>query len=159
MTNHNKKHADGLEKQFETIKKTRWAKNTRIASSVIWNLFLLFLVIGLTLTVFGASVGAGYFASLVAKEPLRPKEEMRSEIFSYEETSEIYTNGKYLRKVRSDIDRKEVKLEDVSPFVIMQYMQRKMNILLHIMELYQKQFFVDFSKMLRTLTAKQVVRH
>lgn len=118
MTNHNKKHVDGLEKQFETIKKTRWAKNTRIASSVIWNLFLLFLVIGLTLTVFGASVGAGYFASLVAKEPLRPKEEMRSEIFSYEETSEIYTNGKYLRKVRSDIDRKEVKLEDVSPFVI-----------------------------------------
>ncbi|WP_051508786.1 transglycosylase domain-containing protein [Sporosarcina sp. D27] len=100
------------------MKKTKWAKNTRITSGVIWNLFLLFLVIGLTLTVFGASVGAGYFASLVEKEPLRSKQEMRSEILSYEETSEIYTNGKYLRKVRADIDRKEVKLEDVSPYVI-----------------------------------------
>nr|WP_244898685.1 transglycosylase domain-containing protein [Sporosarcina koreensis] len=118
MTKHEKKRVDELEHKFETMKKTKWAKNTRIASGVIWNLFLLFLVIGLTLTVFGASVGAGYFASLVSKEPLRSKDEMRSEIFSYEETSEIYTNGKYLRKVRSDIDRKEVKLADVSPHVI-----------------------------------------
>ncbi|VDG99670.1 Penicillin-binding protein 4 precursor [Lysinibacillus sphaericus] len=118
MTKQDKKRVDELEDKFEAMKKTKWAKNTRITSGVIWNLFLLFLVIGLTLTVFGASVGAGYFASLVEKEPLRSKQEMRSEILSYEETSEIYTNGKYLRKVRSDIDRKEVKLEDVSPYVI-----------------------------------------
>lgn len=118
MTKQDKKRVEELEDKFEAMKKTKWAKNTRIASGVIWNLFLLFLVIGLTLTVFGASVGAGYFASLVEKEPLRSKEEMRSEILSYEETSEIYTNGTYLRKVRSDIDRKEVKLKDVSPYVI-----------------------------------------
>lgn len=118
MTKQDKKRVDELEDKFEAMKKTKWAKNTRITSGVIWNLFLLFLVIGLTLTVFGASVGAGYFASLVEKEPLRSKQEMRSEILSYEETSEIYTNGKYLRKVRADIDRKEVKLEDVSPYVI-----------------------------------------
>lgn len=118
MTKQDKKRVEELEDKFEAIKKTKWAKNTRIASGVIWNLFLLFFVIGLTLTVFGASVGAGYFASLVEKEPLRSKQEMRSEILSYEETSEIYTNGKYLRKVRADIDRKEVKLEDVSPYVI-----------------------------------------
>ncbi|WOV83231.1 transglycosylase domain-containing protein [Sporosarcina jeotgali] len=118
MTKQDKKRVEELEDKFEAIKKTKWAKNTRIASGVIWNLFLLFFVIGLTLTVFGASVGAGYFASLVEKEPLRSKQEMRDEILSYEETSEIYTNGKYLRKVRADIDRKEVKLEDVSPYVI-----------------------------------------
>lgn len=118
MTKQDKKRVEELEDKFEAIKKTKWAKNTRIASGVIWNLLMLFLVIGLTLTVFGASVGAGYFASLVEKEPLRSKAEMRSEILSYEETSEIYTNGKYLRKVRSDIDRKEVKLKDVSPYVI-----------------------------------------
>ncbi|WP_432352258.1 transglycosylase domain-containing protein [Sporosarcina sp. A2] len=118
MTKQDKKRVEELEHKFEAIKKTKWATNTRIASSVVWNLFLLFLVIGLTLTVFGASVGAGYFASLVEKEPLRSKQEMRDQIFSYEETSEIYANGKYLRKVRSDIDRKEVKLEDVSPYVI-----------------------------------------
>ena len=62
---------------------------------------------GLTLAVFAGSVGAGYFASLVAKEPLRSKQEMRDAIFTYEETSEIYLAGNvYIGKVNSDIERK-----------------------------------------------------
>ena len=71
---------------------------------------------GLTLSVFAGSVGAGYFASLVAKEPLRSKQEMRDAIFTYEETSELYLAGNiYIGKVNSDIERKETKLENVSP--------------------------------------------
>ncbi|HEX5564735.1 MAG TPA: transglycosylase domain-containing protein, partial [Sporosarcina sp.] len=76
-------------------------------------------IFGLTLGVFAASVGAGYFASLVAKEPLRSKAEMRGDVFNYEETSEIYfANDIYLGKVNADIERKETTLKDVSPFVI-----------------------------------------
>ena len=91
----------------------------RITSGVVWNLFLLFIIFGLTLSVFAASVGAGYFASLVAKEPLRSKGEMRDAIFNYEETSEIYLAGDvYIGKINSDIERKDIKLNEVSPYVI-----------------------------------------
>ncbi|WP_432358063.1 transglycosylase domain-containing protein [Sporosarcina sp. UB5] len=119
MSEKRKNRIDLIEEKFESLKKKGWAKGVRITSGVIWNLFLLFLVFGLTLGVFAASVGAGYFASLVAKEPLRSKAEMRGDIFNYEETSEIYfANNIYLGKVNADIERKETKLEDVSPFVI-----------------------------------------
>jgi penicillin-binding protein len=116
---HQKNRIDLIEEKLETMTKTKWAKGMRITSGVTWNLFLLFLVVGLTLVVFASSVGAGYFASLVAKEPLRSKQEMRDAIFTYEETSELYLAGNiYIGKVNSDIERKETKLESVSPFVI-----------------------------------------
>ncbi|MCG3089435.1 transglycosylase domain-containing protein [Sporosarcina cyprini] len=119
MSERRKNRIDLIEEKFEDMKKKRWAKGVRITSGVVWNLFLLFLIFGLTLSVFAASVGAGYFASLVAKEPLRTKQEMRSEIFNYEETSEIFfADNKYLGKVSSDIERRETKLKDVSPYLI-----------------------------------------
>ena len=73
MSKHQKNRIDLIEEKLETMTKTKWAKGMRITSGVTWNLFLLFLVVGLTLVVFAGSVGAGYFASLVAKEPLRSK--------------------------------------------------------------------------------------
>ena len=116
MSKQEKNRIDLIEEKLETLNKTKWAKRMRITSGVTWNLFLLFLVVGLTLAVFAGSVGAGYFASLVAKEPLRSKEEMRDAIFTYEETSELYlADNIYIGKVNSDIERKETKLEDVSP--------------------------------------------
>lgn len=119
MNEQEKKRLDHIEEKLETLNQTKWAKGLRITSGVFWNLFLLFLIFGMTLTVFAASVGAGYFASLVAKEPLRSKEEMRDAIFNYEETSEIYLAGDiYIGKINSDIERKETKLDQVSPYVI-----------------------------------------
>jgi len=98
---------------------TKWAKGLRISSSVIWNLCLLLIIGILTLGVFGLSVGAGYFASLVKEEPLRAKEEMRSAVFNYEETSEVYFAGDvYLGKLRTDLERTETNLSEVSPYVI-----------------------------------------
>lgn len=108
-----------LEDKVNSLQEKSWLKNARIASGVTWNLFLIFAICCLTFFVFTASVGAGYFASLVAKEPLRSKQEMREEILTYEETSEIYlANNVYLGKVNADIERKEIKLDEVSPYVI-----------------------------------------
>lgn len=108
-----------LEEKIDILTEKKWIKNLRITSGVVWNLFLLFIVFGITLSVFAASVGAGYFASLVAKEPLRSSEEMRNNIFSYEETSEIYlADNVYLGKINSDIERKETTLDNVSQYVI-----------------------------------------
>jgi len=91
---------------------------SRIAYKVIWNLFLIFIVIGLMGTFFAGGVGAGYFASLVKDEPIRSYAEMKSDVYNYEETSEVYFAGDvFLGNFRSDIERKEVELKDVSPLL------------------------------------------
>lgn len=106
------------QKEFDIHEKS-WAKKLRITGGVFWNLFILLIIFGLALLIFASSVGAGYFASLVSNEPLRSKEEMRNEILTYEETSEIYlANDVYLGKVNADIERKHIAFEDVSQYVI-----------------------------------------
>ncbi|HSO59168.1 MAG TPA: transglycosylase domain-containing protein, partial [Paenisporosarcina sp.] len=94
-------------------------KGMRITSGVIWNLALLLLIVLLVGGAFVGSVGAGYFASLVDQEPLREEKDMRASILSYEETSEFYfANNVYLGKIRTDIQRRETNLEEVSPYVL-----------------------------------------
>lgn len=91
----------------------------RISGDVFWNLSLLALIFIICAVIFVGSVGAGYFASLVKEEPLRSKDEMREQIFSYEETSEIYfANDIYIGKIRTDLDRRETSLANISPTVI-----------------------------------------
>ncbi len=91
---------------------------SRIAYKVIWNLFLIFLVLGLMGAFFAGGVGAGYFASLVKDEPIRSYDEMKTDVYNYEETSEVYFAGDVLLgNFRSDIERKEVKLKDISPLL------------------------------------------
>ncbi|CAM5586011.1 peptidoglycan glycosyltransferase OS=Lysinibacillus sphaericus OX=1421 GN=LS41612_06255 PE=4 SV=1 [Lysinibacillus sphaericus] len=65
---------DWIEKinvKIDAFLEQKWMKTLRISGSVVWNLFLLFLVFALVGTVFVGSVGDGYFASLVQQEPLR----------------------------------------------------------------------------------------
>ncbi|WP_342535937.1 transglycosylase domain-containing protein [Sporosarcina sp. FSL K6-3508] len=108
-----------LESKFEQLKKEPWAKKVRIGSGVVWNLFILLLIFGVIGAVFATSVGAGYFASLVAKEPLRSKEELRNAVFTYEETSEMYfADNVYLGKINSDIERRQITLDKVSQYAL-----------------------------------------
>ena len=91
----------------------------RITGGVFWNLTLLAVIFVATTLLFVGGVGAGYFASLTKDEPLRSKEEMREQIFSYEETSELYfANDIYIGKIRTDLDRRETSLANISPIVI-----------------------------------------
>ncbi|MDO6656185.1 MULTISPECIES: transglycosylase domain-containing protein [Bacillaceae] len=91
---------------------------SRIAYKVTWNLFLIFIVLGLMGTIFAGGVGAGYFASLVKDEPIRSYDEMKRDVYNYEETSEVYFAGDVLLgNFRSDIERKEVELKNVSPLL------------------------------------------
>ncbi|MBM7715244.1 transglycosylase domain-containing protein [Siminovitchia sp. FSL H7-0308] len=104
-----------LKQRAFTIEKKEWMKGFRITYGVAWNLtFLLtiFLVLG---GIFAGGVGAGYFASLVKDEKVRPASNMKQEIFHYEETSKLYfADNIYLGKLQSDIDREEVSIEEVS---------------------------------------------
>ena len=114
-----KKWIDIFNEKIETLAASNWVRYLRITGGVFWNLALIFFVTFLILGIFVASIGAGYFASLVDDEPLRSKEEMRSMIFNYEETSEVYfANNVYIGKLRTDLDRRETTLENVSQNII-----------------------------------------
>ncbi|MCC2250547.1 penicillin-binding protein [Virgibacillus sp. AGTR] len=92
---------------------------SRISYSVVWNVILFFLVIGLIGMFFAGGVGAGYFASLVKDEPVRSYEVMKQDIYNYEETSKLYFAGdKYFGDVRSDLYREETTLENISPTLL-----------------------------------------
>ncbi len=108
-----------INKKIESLANMKWMRAFRITGGVIWNLALLLLILLAALTVFAGAVGAGYFASLVKEEPLRSKDSMRELIFNYEETSEIYfADNIYIGKLRTDLERRETSLKDVSPIVI-----------------------------------------
>ena len=105
--------------KIESLAASKRLQYLRITGGVVWNLALIFLVTFVILGVFAVSVGAGYFASLVKNEPLRSKEEMRDMIFNYEETSEVYfANNVRLGPLRTDLDRRETSLANVSQYVI-----------------------------------------
>lgn len=102
---------------FFTNKKT--VKGARITYSVIWNMVLLLIIVMVLGAGFAGGVGAGYFASLVKDEQIRPYENMKKDIYNYEETSDLYfDNDVYLGKLRTDLYREEVKLDDVSEHLV-----------------------------------------
>ena len=104
---------------YNKWKSSKWSKGLNITTGVFWNLAVLLAIILVVGGVFAASVGAGYFASLVDEEKLRTESEMRNEIYAYEETSEIFfADNQYLGKLRTDLDREETTLEDVSEHAI-----------------------------------------
>jgi penicillin-binding protein 1B len=103
---------------FQVLTNPKAIKSARITYQVVWNLALLFFLITIVGGSFALGVGGGYFASLVKEEPIRTYASMKKQIYNYEETSELYfANDVYLGKLRSDIDREEVKLDQVSKFL------------------------------------------
>lgn len=110
---------DNIEKTTDRWTSTSWFKRMSITTGVIWNLALIFAIVFVTGGVFAASVGAGYFASLVDEENLRSEDEMRAEIYSYEETTEMFfDNDVYIGKVQTDLERKETTLKNISKTAI-----------------------------------------
>lgn len=104
---------------FTLITHGKTVKGARITYSVVWNLFLLILTVIIIGGSFAAGVGAGYFASLVKDEPIRSYESMKKDIYNYTETSELYfDHDVYLGKLRTDLEREEVSLDQVSDYLI-----------------------------------------
>ncbi|MDP4163736.1 MAG: transglycosylase domain-containing protein, partial [Bacillota bacterium] len=94
-------------------------KKARITYHVIWNLFLLFFIIALLGSTFAAGIGSGYFASLLKDEPIRPYDSMKKDIYNYTETTNLYfADNVYLGKLQTDLEREEIKLDQISKFLI-----------------------------------------
>ena len=104
---------------FKKVDNSQNRKYFRITYHVIWNVVLLFLVLGVIGAALVGGIGAGYFASLVKDEPLRSKELLTKDIYDFEETSEIYfANNVYLGKLNTDLEREEIPIEDISEYLI-----------------------------------------
>jgi penicillin-binding protein len=87
-------------------------------SHSFWNFILIFFTIVILCISFGIGLGAGLFASLVKDEPVRSYSSMKKDIYDYTETSNLYyANDVYLGKLNSDLDRDEVKLDQVSKYL------------------------------------------
>lgn len=116
---HLKNKIKHINEKIDTLASSTKMRRLRITGSVIWNLALIFLIFLTTAIVFVGGIGLGYFASLVKDDPLLSKEEMREQIYSYEETSEMYfANEVYIGKIRTDIERRETSIKKVSPTLI-----------------------------------------
>lgn len=116
------KFREFLSKTEETYNKwtaTNWYRRLNITTSVFWNLAIILFIILLAGGVFAASVGAGYFASLVDEEKLRTPDEMKKQIYNYNETSELYfDNEVYIGNIQTDLERKVTTLDKVSDYAI-----------------------------------------
>ena len=106
------------EKQVRFSWQKLWRHFT-ITYEVIWNVCLIIFIASLCAFSFAFGVGAGYFASLVKDAEPIPYKEMKKDIYNYEETTHIYfANHQYLGYFRSDLERDEIKLSEVSPYFI-----------------------------------------
>lgn len=109
-------HMIGKITQF--FEKYKIERKFRITYDIIANIVLFFVITAFLIGIFAGGVGAGYFASLVKDEPIRPYEEMEKDIYNYEETSKLYfANNIYIGDIRADLHREEVSLDEVSDFV------------------------------------------
>ncbi|MDQ0272138.1 transglycosylase domain-containing protein [Cytobacillus purgationiresistens] len=109
---------DKVKPAFGFLTNKKATKGASITYQVIWNLLLLLMITAVLGTAFAGAAGAGYFASLVKDEPIRSYDKMHKDIYNYEETSQLYfADDVYLGKLRTDLDREEIKLENVSDHV------------------------------------------
>ncbi|MBB5172768.1 transglycosylase domain-containing protein [Texcoconibacillus texcoconensis] len=115
----NKRYTNRQDAKGRSFNRQSWFKNLRITSKVVWNLFLVFLATILIGTMFVGGAGAGYFASLVNDEPIRSYDDMKKDIYDYEEISEVYfADDMYLGELPSELERREIPLEDISDHLI-----------------------------------------
>lgn len=113
-----KKAMASLKSYIDVLQEKNILKGFRISYKVVWNLFLIFIVVSLMGVFFAFGTGAGYFASLVRNEPILSYAQMKKDINNYSETSEIYfAHNVLLGKMPTDLERIPVKLNAISPYV------------------------------------------
>lgn len=104
---------------MQTLEKHKIFQKLNSAYTLICNAVFIVIIFSLTLVFFSIGVGAGYFASLVKDEPIPSEEEMKTSIYNYDVTSQIYfADNKLLGNLQTDLERKEITLQDVSKHAI-----------------------------------------
>lgn len=119
MDNNHSNRRFSIKTIVDFLNERKFLKGFRITYQVFWNLLLFFMIGLVSITLFVGGAGAGFFASLVIDEPIRSTEEMRKDIYDYEEVTEIYfANNVYLGDLPSDLERREIELKAISEHLI-----------------------------------------
>lgn len=91
----------------------------RMTYDILWNVVLIGMIVGAILTVFAGGIGAGYFASLIKDEPIRDYEEMKNDIYDYEQTTKLYyADHKLIGNVQSELHRESFEIDDAPDVLI-----------------------------------------
>ncbi|ERN52325.1 transglycosylase domain-containing protein [Alkalihalophilus marmarensis] len=102
----------------ESLHEKQVFRKIGITYQVFWNLFLIVMIVGLMSIFFIGGTAAGYFASLVKDEPLRSPDEMVTDIYDYEETSQLFfADDTYLGELPTELERHQVSLDQMSDHV------------------------------------------
>ncbi|MBC9825271.1 MULTISPECIES: transglycosylase domain-containing protein [Carnobacterium] len=89
-----------------------------VGYSVIKNLILTIVVIGLIGAALAGGLGIGYFAYLVSGEEIPTYEEMKADIENVSTTSAMYyATGEKISDLKTDLKRSEIPLSEMSPLV------------------------------------------
>lgn len=97
------------------IKQKKWVYQLKMA----WIVLQVLLVLLLVGCFFAGGVAAGYFASFVHDEPIRTLSEIRTNISTVEQTSEVYfRNNQFIGYLRTESHRLPVEYEEVSEHLI-----------------------------------------
>lgn len=108
-----------LAKAIGRLREKKILKGLRIGYKTLWSLLLILLAGATVVVFFVGGVAAGYFASLVKDQPILSREQMKKSIQNYAETSTIYfADGKELGRLKTDLIRTEVDVDDVAPVFI-----------------------------------------
>ncbi|PLT31516.1 transglycosylase domain-containing protein [Peribacillus deserti] len=114
MENNRNPFKDTFKKVTTFLEEERTKRSFSITYQVIWNLLLIFIITAVLGVSFAGGVGAGYFASLVKDEEVRSKEDLKQDIYNFNETSEIFfANNVYMGKMRSDLERETVTIDQI----------------------------------------------
>ncbi|TDM04558.1 transglycosylase domain-containing protein [Macrococcus carouselicus] len=103
------------------LKSVQWTPYVIFHSlyKVLANLAIITLISGLLLFTLLGGFGVGYFAALVKDEPVPSEKELKSILYSMNQSSTVYfATGESLGSLNADTQRTVVKFNQVSPHVV-----------------------------------------
>lgn len=99
--------------------KLKWYDYFGLFYQTIWNIVLFSILTLILIGCLGLGIGAGYVAALVKDTPVMTYDEMKTELGTMTETTDVYfAGGEKLGSLRADTLRTVVPYEKVSPFII-----------------------------------------
>ncbi|MCF6094911.1 PBP1A family penicillin-binding protein [Microaerobacter geothermalis] len=103
----------------QSSKQGKGKKRKKNIGKKIWTIFSILLLLILMGGLFAGGAVAGYVASVLKEEPVRPYEEIRDAIFSNYLTGFAYfKDGSPIGQLRAEEDRRLVTQEEVSDYLI-----------------------------------------
>lgn len=99
--------------------KLKWYDYFGLFYQTIWNIVLFAILTFILMGCLAVGIGAGYVAALVKDTPVMTYDEMKTELGTMTETTDVYfAGGEKLGSLRADTLRTVIPYDKVSPYII-----------------------------------------